>query len=324
MVAAQNGHGGAYRRLLGEMSEWLARYFQRRLPPGDVDDAIQETLLAVHRRRHTYDPQYPLGPWLAAIAKNKWVDQLRSLARRPVDELPDDMAEPFGGRVITLPLDVTDAAAAKAAVAKAVETFGGFDILVNNAGYALFGAIEEGTPQEYRPMFEVNVFGLIETTRAALPILRRSGGTIVNMSSGAGIEGRGGGGYYHAAKFAVEGISEALAGELMPFGIRVLIVEPGPFRTDFLGRSIAMAANEMPEYAATSRKPYRETNDGNQAGDPDKAIAVILRAVDADDAPLHLPLGPAAHAIAERKLAAFRSDIDAWRAVTIATDFDER
>ncbi|AJR23050.1 MULTISPECIES: oxidoreductase [Sphingobium] len=234
----------------------------------------------------------------------------------------EEMAAPFGGRMITLPLDVTNPAAAKGAVAKAVETFGGFDVLVNNAGYALFGAIEEGMPEEYRPMFEVNVFGLIETTKAALPVLRRSGGTIVNMSSGAGIEGRGGGGYYHAAKFAVEGISEALAGELKPFGIRVLIVEPGPFRTDFLGRSIAMAANEMPEYAATSRKPYRETNDGNQAGDPDKAIAVILQAVDADDAPLHLPLGPAAHAIAERKLAAFRSDIDAWRAVTIATDFD--
>ena len=92
MVAAQNGHGGAYRRLLGELPEWLTRYFQRRLPPGDVDDAIQETLLAVHRRRHTYDPQYPLGPWLAATAKNKWGDQLRSPARRPVDELPDDMA----------------------------------------------------------------------------------------------------------------------------------------------------------------------------------------------------------------------------------------
>jgi RNA polymerase sigma-70 factor (ECF subfamily) len=92
MVAAQNGHGGAYRRLLDEMSEWLTRYFQRRLPPSDVDDAVQETLLAVHRRRHTYDPQYPLGPWLAAIAKNKWVDQLRSLARRPMDELPDDIA----------------------------------------------------------------------------------------------------------------------------------------------------------------------------------------------------------------------------------------
>jgi RNA polymerase sigma-70 factor (ECF subfamily) len=92
MVAAQNGHGGAYRRLLGEMSEWLTRYFQRRLPPGDVDDAVQETLLAIHRRRHTYDPQYPLGPWLAAIAKNKWVDQLRSLARRSMDELPDEIS----------------------------------------------------------------------------------------------------------------------------------------------------------------------------------------------------------------------------------------
>ncbi|MBO9725080.1 MAG: sigma-70 family RNA polymerase sigma factor [Novosphingobium sp.] len=92
MVAAQDGHGGAYRRLLAEMSEWLTRYFQRRLPPGEVDDAVQETLLAIHRRRHTYDPQYPLGPWLAAIAKNKWVDQLRSLARRSMDELPDEIA----------------------------------------------------------------------------------------------------------------------------------------------------------------------------------------------------------------------------------------
>jgi NAD(P)-dependent dehydrogenase (short-subunit alcohol dehydrogenase family) len=153
-------------------------------------------------------------------------------------------------------------------------------------------------------------------TRAALP---RRGGTIVTMSSGAG---GGGGGYYNAAKFAVEGVSEALAGELKPFGIRVLIVEPGPFRTDFLGRSITMAAKELPDYAASSRRHYRETNDGNQAGDPDKAVAVILRAVDADDAPLHLPLGPVAHAIAERKLAAFRSDIDAWRGISIATDFD--
>ena len=235
-----------------------------------------------------------------------------------------EMAEPFGGRMITLPLDVTDAASARAAVAKAVEIFGGFDVLVNNAGYGLFGAIEEGTPEEYRPMFEVNVFGLIETTRAALPFLRRSGGTIVHMSSGAGIAGSGGGGYYNAAKFAVEGISEALAGELKPFGIRVLIIEPGPFRTDFLGRSIMTAANEIPEYAASSRKQYRETNNGNQAGDPDKAIAVILQAVDADNAPLRLPLGPIAHSIAERKLAAFRSDIDAWRDITIATDFDPR
>lgn len=256
-----------------------------------------------------------------ALAAAKRGDQVIATARSVT--AIEGMAEPFGGRMITVPLDVTDAAAAKAVAAKAVETFGGLDVLVNNAGYGLFGAIEEGAPEEYRPMFEVNVFGLIETTKAALPVLRRSGGAIVNMSSGAGIAGSGGAGYYNAAKFAVEGVSEALAGELKPFGIRVLIVEPGPFRTDFLGRSIALAANEMPEYAASSRRRYRETNNGYQAGDPDKAIAVILKAVDADEAPLHLPLGPAAHSIAERKLASFRSDIDAWRDITIATDYDQ-
>jgi RNA polymerase sigma factor (sigma-70 family) len=92
MVAAQGGHGGAYRRLLNEVSDWLQRYFLRRLPPGDVDDAVQETLMAIHRRRHTYDPRYPLGPWLAAIAKRKWIDQLRGLGRRPTEELPEDLA----------------------------------------------------------------------------------------------------------------------------------------------------------------------------------------------------------------------------------------
>jgi RNA polymerase sigma-70 factor (ECF subfamily) len=92
MVAAQDGNGGAYRRLLGEISVWLTRYFQRRLPPGDVDDAVQETLLAVHRRRHTYDPHYPLGPWLAAIARRKWIDQLRSLGRRPTEELSEHLS----------------------------------------------------------------------------------------------------------------------------------------------------------------------------------------------------------------------------------------
>lgn len=256
-----------------------------------------------------------------ALAAARRGDQVVATARNL--NLIKEMARPFDGRMIALPLDVTDAAAANAAVAKAVEIFGGFDVLVNNAGYGLFGALEEGTPEEYRPMFEVNVFGLIETTRAALPVLRRSGGTIVNMSSGAGIAGSGGAAYYNAAKFAVEGVSEALAGELKPFGVRVLIVEPGPFRTDFLGRSITMAAKEMPEYAASSRRHYRETNNGNQAGDPDKAVTVILQAVDANNAPLHLPLGPVAHSIAERKLASFRSDIDAWRDISVATDFDQ-
>ena len=232
-----------------------------------------------------------------------------------------DMALPFEGRMVVLPLDVTDTSSIRAAVAQALATFGDIDILVNNAGYGLFGPIEEGTPEEYRSMFEVNLFGLIEMIKAVLPPLRRKRGTVVNMSSGAGIAVRGGGGYYNAAKFAVEGLSDALADELRPFGVRVIIVEPGPFRTAFLGRSITMAANEMPEYAASSRRRYRETNNGNQAGDPDKAIAVILQAVDADEPPLHLPLGPTAQAIAERKLAAFRKDIDTWRDVSIKTAF---
>lgn len=255
-----------------------------------------------------------------AVAAAERGDQVVATARNPKDI--EEMAAGFGGRMIAMPLDVTEPSSAKAAVISAARTFGGIDVLVNNAGYGLFGAIEEGTPDEYRPMFEVNVFGLIETTRAALPLLRRNGGTIVNMSSGAGIAGGGGGGYYNAAKFAVEGLSEALAEELSPFGVRVVIVEPGPFRTDFLGRSITMAANEMPEYTASSRRRYRETNNGVQAGDPDKAVAVILQAIDAEAPPLHLPLGPVAYAIADRKLVAFRRDMNAWRDVAIRTDFD--
>ncbi|WGF90400.1 oxidoreductase [Marinivivus vitaminiproducens] len=261
------------------------------------------------------------GKRLALAAANRG-DQVVATARDPGAIV--DMAAVYEGRMIVLPLDVTDPASATSAVVRAVEAFGGLDVLVNNAGYGLFGAIEEGAPEEYRPMFEVNVFGLIETTKAALPVLRSRGGTIVNFSSGAGIAGSGGGGYYNAAKFAVEGVSEALSGELQPFGIRVVIVEPGPFRTEFLGRSITMAAKEMPEYAASSgeRRHYRERNNGSQAGDPDKAVSVILRAVDAEDPPLHLPLGPVAYEIAERKLRAFKEDMDAWRDIAIHTNFD--
>ncbi|MBB4004613.1 oxidoreductase [Aurantimonas endophytica] len=257
-----------------------------------------------------------------AIAAADRGDQVVATARDP--RSIEDMAAAYGGRMIALPLDVTDAASAVSAVAGAEASFGGLDILVNNAGYGLYGAIEEGASDEYRPMFDVNVFGLIETAKAALPALRSRGGTIVNFSSGAGIAGGGGSGYYNAAKFAVEGVSEALADELQPFGIRVIIVEPGPFRTEFLGRSTTMAARQMPEYAASSgkRRRYRETNDGNQAGDPDKAVAVILQAVDAEEPPLHLPLGPVAYAIAERKLRAFKADMDAWRDIAIHTDFD--
>lgn len=184
---------------------------------------------------------------------------------------------------------------------------------------------KSATPDEYRPVFETNVFGLIEVTRAALPLLREQRyGCIVNLSSGAGISGSAGYGYYNATKFAVEGLSEALAREVAPLGLRVIIAEPGPFRTAFLGRSIFMAAREIPDYAETSGRlrDYKRHNDGQQAGDPAKAAAVILRAVDSAHPPLHLPIGPAAHAVAERKLVSFQRDVDQWREISIATDFN--
>ena len=242
----------------------------------------------------------------------------------------DHLASRYPGTVRTAKFDVTKAGDAAAAVEVARTAFGGLDILVNNAGFGFIGAVEEGTPDEYRPMFETNVFGLIETTRAALPALRAraaetGAGRVVNFSSGAGIAGGPGSGLYCATKFAVEGMSEALAQEVAPLGIGVIIVEPGPFRTDFLSRSIATAANEIEAYRDTAgkRRHYRETNDGRQAGDPDKAVAVILKAVDAAEPPLHLPLGKLVYDTARRKFEAFRKDMDAWEAEALATGFAE-
>jgi len=263
-----------------------------------------------------------LGRRLAEAVADRG-DQIVATARST--EALQSLCERYPETVRSIPLDVTRPGDAAEAVALAESAFGGLDILVNNAGFGFIGAIEEGEPSEYRPMFEVNVFGLIETTRAALPALRkRKGARIVNISSGAGIAGSAGSGFYNATKFAVEGLSEALAEELRPLGMRVLIVEPGPFRTDFLGRSIVTAAQEITAYAGTVRvrRNYRETNNGKQAGDPAKAVAVMLQAVDAEHPPLHLPLGPVAHRIANRKLESFRADVAAWRDISIATDFD--
>lgn len=250
-------------------------------------------------------------------------DRLVATARNPASL--QALAWQFPDTVRVCELDVTRPETAHAAVALAVDTFGGLDVLVNNAGHGLYGAIEEVEPDEYRPMFEVNLFGLIETTRAALPALRaRPGGRIVNLSSIAGLSGGAGSAYYAASKFAVEGLSESLDQELRPLGLRVIVVEPGPFRTDFLGRSMILAARRIGDYeqSAGQRRIYRESNDGRQAGDPAKAVEVILRAVDSDAPPLHLPLGPVAHGVVDRKLASLREDVDAWRRISIATDFD--
>lgn len=242
---------------------------------------------------------------------------------RNVDSLQDFLAQyPETARAIEL--DVTRAGDAEKAVALAEREFGRLDVLVNNAGYGMIGGIEEGTPGEYRPMFETNVFGLIETTRAALPLLRKQrSGRIVNLSSGGGLKALPGHGYYNATKFAVEGLSDALAGELAPLGIAVIIVEPGPFRTDFLGRSMTVAKNVIDDYAATAgvARNYRANNDGKQVGDPERAVAVMMKAIDAENPPLHLPLGSRVLDLAQAKLDAFQKDLAVWKADALSTDY---
>jgi NAD(P)-dependent dehydrogenase (short-subunit alcohol dehydrogenase family) len=249
-------------------------------------------------------------------------DQLIATARN-VDSLRD-FEDRYPERVRIAELDVTRPETALRAVALAQEAFGGLDVLVNNAGYGMIGAVEEGSADEYRPLFETNVFGLIEVTKAALPALRRRGaGRIVNVSSGAGISGSAGYGYYNASKFAVEGLSEALAQEVNPLGIAVIIAKPGPFRTAFLGRSVVLAAQELPAYTWTAgaKRQYSQRNDGLQKGDPAKAAAVILNAVNSDHPPLHLPVGAVVFDIIDHKVATLVQDADAWRSVASHTDF---
>jgi len=237
-----------------------------------------------------------------------------------------DLASRYPKAACATTLDVTRVGDAAAAVSRAEIVFGGLDILVNNAGFGLVGAIEESEPTEYRPLFETNVFGLIETTRAALPSLRkRGGGRIVNFSSVGGITGRQGFGLYNASKFAVEGLSEALAEEVAPFGIAVIIVEPGSFRTDFLGRSIAAARQKIAAYDETSgrSRDFSRSNDGSQPGDPKRGMQVLLDAIDSPTPPLRLPLGRDAFSRIEGKLARLQKEMDYWMAKAAATRFDD-
>ena len=248
-------------------------------------------------------------------------DRVMLTARDP--ERLGELAARYPKQARAMALDVTKTGEAHAVVEATAQAFGGIDVLVNNAGFGLVGAVEEMAPDEYRPMFETNLFGLIEMTRAALPVMRlKAGGRIVQFSSVGGFTGRRGFGLYNAAKFAVEGLSEALAEEVKPFGMSVIIVEPGAFRTEFLGRSIGVARTRIAAYDVTSgqARDYRETNSGRQAGDPKRGVEVIIRAVDASNPPLRLPLGPDAHRRIRAKLIQVASDLDTWDGVATATN----
>ena len=225
---------------------------------------------------------------------------------------------------LALALDVTDEAQIALAVKAAEERFGRLDVLVNNAGYGYLAAIEEGEDEPVRRMFETNVFGLVAMTKAVLPGMRaRRKGAIVNLSSIGGLVSFGATGYYHATKYAVEGLSESLAIEVEPLGINVVVVEPGPFRTDFAGRSIEQSKIEIGDYAATAGERRKQTfaRSGKQVGDPARAAEAIIEAVTADKPPRHLLLGKPALELARKKLDELKQDFDAWEAVTLGADF---
>ena len=219
-------------------------------------------------------------------------------------------------------LDVTDAAQRDAAVAIAIERFGGIDVLVNNAGRTQVGAVEETTDEELRALFDLHFFGPAALTRAVLPHMRRQGGgAIVQMSSVGGQVTAPGFGAYCATKFALEGLTETLRDEVAPFGIHTLIVEPGAFRTGLFRPGAAYESAEMPEYADTvgPTRAYVRDNNGTQPGDPVKAARAILAAVDAEEPPLRLVLGADAIGNIERRLRAVGDELDAWRSVGEAT-----
>lgn len=243
-------------------------------------------------------------------------------ARDPLDI--QDLAEI--GDVLLLKLDVTDRSQAEEAVKAAEEHFGGIDVLVNNAGIGYFAAVEESDEEEVRKMFEVNVFGLCRMIHVVLPGMRkRRRGFIVNLSSIAGLRSFPALGYYNSTKFAVEGVSEALWQEVEPLGIRVMLVEPSGFRTDWAGRSANETMHPIEDYASTAHRNVEQLRavSGHQSGDPVRAAKAIVQAVESTNPPHRLLLGNDAYDGAMTKLDELRDEFIAWESVSREADFPE-
>jgi NAD(P)-dependent dehydrogenase (short-subunit alcohol dehydrogenase family) len=235
--------------------------------------------------------------------------------------------ERLGESAALLPveLDVTNEAQAKAAVQAAVEKFGRIDVLVNNAGFGLLGAVEESADKEVRRMYDTNVFGLLNVTRAVLPTMRANrSGHVINVSSIGGYRAAAGFGVYSSTKFAVEGITEALYAELKPLGIHATVVEPGYFRTDFLDASSLVVAPEViadyDETAGAVRHKVMQMNH-NQPGDPTRLAAAMIALVDAATPPLRLPLGTDTLAAIAAKNAYVTQEMEEWKQLSSSTDF---
>jgi NAD(P)-dependent dehydrogenase (short-subunit alcohol dehydrogenase family) len=249
-------------------------------------------------------------------------DNLVATARKP-EQLAELVSE-YGNRVRTVALDVTDADAAAEAVQVALTEFGGLDVVVNNAGYANSASIEDMDPADFRAQVEANFFGVVNVTRAALPVLRtqRSGYFIQFSSVGGRVGGTPGIAAYQAAKFAVEGFSEVLANEVAPFGVKVIIIEPGAFRTDWQGTSMTFP-KVSPDYEATvgEMNRYRASTDGKQEGDPARAARIIIELLDEQQPPRRLLLGAGAVAATERSSRERAEEAAKWAEVSRSADF---
>ncbi|MET7277337.1 oxidoreductase [Kribbella sp. NPDC005582] len=250
-------------------------------------------------------------------------DRVVATARTP--EQLADLATKYGDQVRAVALDVTDPEAARGAVRTAVDEFGGLDVVANNAGYANSAAIEETPDDDFRAQVETNLFGVVNVTKAALPVFReqKSGHFLQFSSIGGRVGGTPGMGAYQTAKFAVEGFSEVLNNEVKPFGVKVTIIEPGAFRTDWGGSSMTIAPTH-PDYDETvgAMNRFRVEVDGKQAGDPAKAAQAILQVVAADNPPIRLLLGTDALTRAKQGAEERAAETDAWAHLSTSTDFD--
>ena len=229
-------------------------------------------------------------------------------------------------RALALALDVTDASQVTAAVAAAKDRFGRIDVLVNNAGYGYQSSVEEGEDDKVRAQFDANVFGLFALTRAVLPILRaQRSGHILNVTSVAGLVGFPASGYYAATKHAVEGWSDSLSAEVAPLGIRVTCVEPGPFRTDWAGRSLIQTPSRIPDYAETAGARLKATAEksGTQAGDPVRAAKAMIALTENPSPPRHIVLGAWGYTAVTDRLRARLAEIESQEQISRETDYPE-
>lgn len=259
-----------------------------------------------------------------AVAALEAGNKVVATARKP--EVLSDLTERYGDSVLTTRLDVTSKADIASAVEAAVNKFGQIDVLVNNAGYGVFGGFEEITEAQYRAQYDTNVFGLIAVTQAVLPWMRaRKSGHILNVSSVVGLVALPGLSAYGSSKFAVEGISEAMAAELAPLGIRVIIIEPGAFKTAFGNTGIPKGENPLKEYEATAGGTIGwlegMVQNGSAPGDPQKAALAMLAIVDEPNPGLRLLLGSDALGMATQKIDALKANFEQAAHMTHSTNF---